>query len=173
MNTAPGARAWCYYRNLVHTVYREARHIGASGDPEARLIVDDPDLRKNVANIRRWRYVLKGLTVFTRIEHASSTTKTRKPYEEMIGLSIEQLAELFGRPGWTRTYGGQKWRSIALETIALGQALDDGDGETAEAVCDRVRIIRHNSGPLVPETDADQIKEKWPVLCDIRREAPE
>jgi hypothetical protein len=47
MSTKRWERAWCYYCNLVHSVYREARHIAASGQtsrhqmamPDARLQV--------------------------------------------------------------------------------------------------------------------------------------
>lgn len=38
----PQQRAWCYFRNLVHTVYREARHVGPPEDTEAKLHVTGP-----------------------------------------------------------------------------------------------------------------------------------
>ena len=33
------SREWCVLRNLVHTVYHEARHFGPSGDSEAKVTV--------------------------------------------------------------------------------------------------------------------------------------
>lgn len=79
----PSASAWCYYRNLVQTVYREARHIGAPGDHAAHLHVDDASLGRELANLNKWRQKLKGLDVFRTIQHATSTEQVRRPYEEM------------------------------------------------------------------------------------------
>jgi hypothetical protein len=56
-------RVWCYYRNLVHTVYREARHIGTPDDREVRCQVAErywPAARQ----CRRNRYTLKSSVLF-------------------------------------------------------------------------------------------------------------
>jgi acyl-CoA synthetase (AMP-forming)/AMP-acid ligase II len=59
-------RAWCFYRNLVHTCYREGRHLGKVGDRGARLEVDDPDLQRAMAQIAKWRRRLGGLSFCAR-----------------------------------------------------------------------------------------------------------
>ncbi len=163
---ATSERAWCYYRNLVQTVYRESRHLGGPGDAEAKLHVNEPSLAAVLANITKWRPVLKSTRLFEKIAHTTRTAAIRKPYEEVTGLRLEQLSDLFADPGWTRSYGGEKWERITQLTIDLGRAIDDGDAEQAEATCDRVSDIEHNTGPLVPRTRAQQNSEKWPVLCD-------
>jgi hypothetical protein len=33
--------AWCTFRNLLHAVYREARHVGPPGDPDAKLVLSE------------------------------------------------------------------------------------------------------------------------------------
>jgi hypothetical protein len=159
-------RAWCYYRNLVHTVYREIRHIGASGDPEARLRVDEESLGREIANIRKWRSRLKTTALFDKIANKRSTASIRAPYEEVTGLQLDQLAALFGRPGWDRYYGGEKWKRIVELTLQLGTAIDADDGRGANALCEEISTIEHNSGRLVPRRSDEHNREKWPVLCD-------
>jgi hypothetical protein len=159
-------RAWCYYRNLVQTVYREIRHVGAPTDPEARLRIEDASFGSVIGNIRKWRAALKGTTLFAKIVNKTSTTAIRRPYEEVTGLRLEQVSALFARPGWDGSYGGEKWRRIAELTIELGSAIDAIEGERASALCDAVYAIEHNTGPLVPRRAEQHNAEKWPLLCD-------
>jgi hypothetical protein len=166
----PSDRAWCYYRNLVQTVYREARHIGGGQDRDARLRVADPALGAAVANIRRFREALKSTRLFDKVRDATRTDGVTKPYEEATGLRLEEVAELFGRDGWYPTYGGPRWQRIASLAIELRDALEAGEGDRAEQICDTVRAIEHNSGPLVPRTRDQHNREKWPVLCDAVEE---
>ena len=160
------ARAWCYYRNLVQTVYREIRHVGGPDDEAARLVVDDDSFARSVGSIKSWRPKLKGTTIFDKVADKTSTVAVRKPYEEVTHFTLDQLCELFARSGWTSQYGGEKWRRITALAMELGDAIDADDNDRAIAICDQVYAIRHNSGPLVPHHREDHNREKWPVLCD-------
>ena len=163
---SPSDRAWCYYRNLVHTVYREIRHAGSPKDPEAKLRVDDSEFAASMGLIKSWRPSLKSTRIYEKIENKTTTAAVLKPYEEVTRLRLEDLAALFGRPGWSSMYGGERWREIVMAAIELGEALDAANGERAEALCDKVRSLEHNSGRLVPRRKGDHNKEKWPALCD-------
>lgn len=103
----------------MQTVYREARHVGSAHDRDAQLRLDDPALGAAVANIRRFREALKSTRIFDKVRHATTTAGVTKPYEEAIGLRLEEVAELFGREGWNPTYGGARWKRIASLTIDL------------------------------------------------------
>jgi hypothetical protein len=151
---------------LVHTVYREARHVGMPTDKEARLVVDDPDLTRQMALVRKWRQPLKGTTLFEKVRASSDTLAVRAPYEQTIELTLLDLSALFDRPGWRPGYGGAKWKRITELTLELGKALDADDTARATAVCEAVRSIEHNTGPLVPRSQASWNSEKWPCLCD-------
>lgn len=161
-----GELAWCYYRNLVHTCYREIRHVGTSTDPSAKLVIPDEEYPDAAARIRDSRQTLKGTSQFGRIRFAASTAEVQGPYEQITGLTFQQMSTLFDRDGWSRSYGGRRWKQIADLTARLGTALDDSDFAAARTICDEVRIVSHNSGRLVPRTDDEWNREKWPVLCD-------
>jgi hypothetical protein len=162
----PSDRAWCYYGNLVHTVYREIRHAGGPSDPHAKLRVPDNELAVAMASVQEWRDVLKSTWLFDRIRDEQSTTAIRRPYEEVTRMTIEEVRDLFGRSGWAGAYGGRMWREITSLAIRLGAALDRHDTREADQICEAVAVVQHNSGPLVPRTAADQNIEKWPRLCD-------
>jgi hypothetical protein len=164
----PGDRAWCYYRNLVHTVYREIRHAGGPSDPGAKLRVPDNEFAAAMVSVREWRDTLKGTWLFDRIRDEQTTTAIRRPYEEVTRMTIEEVRDLFGRPGWARAYGGERWRNITSLAIRLGEALDRDDTQEADQICEAVAAVEHNSGPLVPRTTGEQNVEKWPCLCDGR-----
>lgn len=159
-------RAWCYYCNLVHTVYREIRHAGVPTDSKAKLAVPDESYAAPMGQIQKQRATLKGTSLFDRIRSATSTARVRKPYEEVTGLTLEQVRALFSRDNWCRDYGGSKWARITDLTLRLGEALDAADTDATEAVYEEVRTVRHNFGPLVPTSDAEWNREKWPVRCD-------
>lgn len=161
-------RGWCYYRNLVHTCYREARHLGKPGDKDAKLSVDDPDLQQAMARIAKWRVALGAASIFDKVAASRSTPAIRKPWEDITSLDLAQLKELFARSGWTRSYGGEKWAAIVALTIRLGNVLDAGDDPAVEGLCDEIAGAEHNSGRLVPRNAAEQRTRptKWPQLCD-------
>lgn len=70
----------CYFRNLVHTVYREARHIGPVGDPEAKLKVVDGPYAQAAKKCRDARQLLKGVGLFKTTESAKTATEALRPY---------------------------------------------------------------------------------------------
>jgi hypothetical protein len=149
-------------------VFREARHLGTAGDAEAKLKVADPEMARAMGSIARWRQTLKTTYFFEQIAEAWSVAAIREPYERATLLAMDSLPALFDRAGWASNYGGPPWRQIAEMALALGNALDAGDGTFAEATCDEVATLRHNTDRLVPPTAGDQLREKWPRLCDGR-----
>lgn len=159
-------RAWCYYVNLVLTVYREIRHAGDPSDPDAKLRVPDKEFAAAMVNVRDWRDTLKGTWLFDRVRDEQTTTAIRRPYEEVTRMTIEEVRDLFGRPGWAGAYGGEKWRKVTSFAIRLGEALDRDDTQEADRICKEVADVEHNSGRLVPRTQAEQNVEKWPRLCE-------
>lgn len=167
MTAARDEQVLCFYRNLVHTCYREARHLGAPGQSQARLVVRDPELQAAMAKIRNWRDRLEDGSLFEKVVERTAPERIRQPWEEATGLTLDQLQELFARPGWSRSYGGPRWAAIVELTRRLGAALDAGNADAAAKICDEVAEVKHNSGRLVPRTPREQALRptKWPKLC--------
>lgn len=161
-------RVWCYYRNVVHAVYREARHIGGPGDYEAKCQVADRYLPA-AQKCRKNRLTLKSSVPFRKVT-GSKTDDVIGCYETLTGLNPEELVEIFRLPKWTPKYDGEKWAKITEVLLGLKQAIDDGELEAAVQICEKVRELRHNSGPLVPTSQEWKenrwVREKWPVLCE-------
>ncbi len=160
-------RAWCFYRNLVHTCYREARHLGKVGDKAAKLEVGNPDLQMAMAKIAKWRQQLEGRSIFDKVATKTSTTAIRQPWLDAVALDLRTLQKLFARPGWRDRCGGDRWASIVALTIRLGDALDSGNADAANRICDDIANVEHNTGRLVSRSVAEQQKlpTKWPQLC--------
>ena len=152
----------------MHTCYREARHLGATGDSDAKLEVDDPDLQRAMGGIRKWRDRLMDGSIFEKVASKTSTAAIRKPWEEVTALTLVQIRDLFARDGWAPSYGGRSWAHIVDLTMKLGDALDVGDKTSGSRLCDEIRTVEHNSGRLVPmSVDEQQARPgKWPQLCD-------
>jgi hypothetical protein len=163
-------RAWCYLRNLVHTVYREARHVGPTDDGDAKLNPVSPAFAVAAGRCSKNRALLKGTSLFKKTAAATSVDEVLRPYRDITGLELADLVKLFAQPGWARNYGGQKWAAIARATIELAEALNHGDLDAALRVCTRVREIEHNTRRLVPSPEewrsVSYLREKWPELCN-------
>lgn len=161
-------RGLCYYRNLVHTVYREARHIGAKGDPEARFNSWDPDLEPAIEAIVTSRSILDSLSIFRDINDEIVTSQIRAPYEQATLLTLPQLVNLFDQDGWRAGWGGLPWAAIGRLTIQLGDALDAQDDAAIDRLCNEAAVIEHNNGRLARSGgDVTAYKiVKWPVTCD-------
>lgn len=71
--------AWCVFRNLVHAVYREARHLGPPGDHTAKLVVSDGAFASAAARCRVSRAVLKTTQLYQRTANAPSTEAVLRP----------------------------------------------------------------------------------------------
>jgi len=164
-------RAWCYFRNLVHTVYREARHVGSAGDAAAKLhLSDDHPLVAAGRLCAKRRSLLKSTSIFKQTAEAKSVDDVLRPYRDAAELELTDLVVLFSEPGWTQGFGGLKWAAIARATAELADALNIGKLDAALKVCARVQEIEHNKGPLVPSMEkwrfTPYLREKWPELCD-------
>lgn len=161
--------AWCVFRNLVHTVYREARHIGPAGDTRAKLTVDAGKFVVAAERCASVRQRLKRRALFDELSDRDTTGDVLGGYEELTTVSVEDLVIVFDSPGWMRQYGGPRWAKIARLLIELRQAIDAGDMAAMQSVCAQTRVVEHNSGLLVPSPDLwEQEKyqrEKWPKLC--------
>lgn len=163
--------AWCVFRNLVHTTYREARHIGPEDDPEARLSLPKAhqftEAAKQCSTNRR---LLKGTSLFNKTATADSVDAVTGPYRNATGLDLNALVSLFRESNWARQYGGEKWAKISEATIDLENALRNEDMARATKMCAVVKEIKHNSGRLVPDRaeweSTPYLREKWPELCD-------
>lgn len=164
-------RAWCYFRNLVHTTYREARHVGPSWDHMAKLCLpDNHRLAEAAKHCSNNRALLKGTSLFKQTAAAKCVDEIVQPYRGATGLGLADLVSLFAEPGWAPSYGGEKWAAIAKATVELAEALTAGDLEAALKVCAVVQDIEHNSGRLVPSLEnwgsTPYLREKWPKLYD-------
>jgi hypothetical protein len=161
-------RAWCYFCNLTHAIYREIRHIGPPHDREAKCHV--PDQYSNAAKQCRYsRSALKSSVPFYEAV-AGDTDDVIRCYEKLTTLTLPDLVELFRCGGWRPSYGGPKWATIAEHLIRLKHEIDSGALEAALRTCEAVRNLHHNSGPLVPAVvewhSNSWLREKWPVMCD-------
>lgn len=163
-------RAWCYFRHLVHTVYREARHLGPPDDHQARLRVTEQRLLAVARRCARQRQRLEGTILFKQGASAKTVDEVLRLYHQETGLTLQELVLLFERSGWVPKYGGPKWATITRTTMELERALRAGDIDSALAVCSRVGELSHNSGKLVPDPRQWQsqpyLRRKWPQLCD-------
>ncbi len=161
-------RVWCYYRNLVHSVYREARHIGKPGDNEAKCQVKGKYLFE-AKKIHDNRHNLKSMVPFRKTTELQ-TDKVIMCYQELTGLQPEDLVKIFRYMNWKPGYGGEKWANITEVLIRLKQEIDCSNIETALQICEEVRHLRHISGPLVPSLqeweNSSWVQEKWPIICD-------
>jgi hypothetical protein len=162
--------AWCYFRNLVHTVYREARHVGPSGDRAAKLCLDnDHPLAVAASRCSKKRSLLKGVSLFKQTAAAKSVDGVLGPYRDTTALELADLVSLFAEPRWASGYGGSKWAAIGRATAELAEALDLGKLDAALRVCALVQRIEHNTRRLVPSLEewrsTPYLREKWPELC--------
>jgi len=110
------SREWCVFRNLVHAVYREARHLGPLGDYQARVTVSKGSLLTCANRCRQERLDLKSAKLYRLTEKATNTNEVLGPYQEKTGLTLDDLILLFKLPNWRQSYGGPKWVTIA-ETL--------------------------------------------------------
>jgi hypothetical protein len=166
----PQQRAWCYFRNVVHTAYREARHLGPPEDSEAKLRVTDSVFASAARLCSKNRKLLKGTSLFNETASALSVDDVLQRYRNATALALEDLETLFSRPGWTRGYGGPKWAVIARAAITLAQAVKTGDPDPALLACRLIQGIEHNTRKLVPTAEewrsTPYLREKWPELCN-------
>lgn len=163
-------RAWCYFRNLVHTVYREARHVGPAGDSGAKLrLANNHALAAAGSRCSKNRALLKGTSLFKQTAAANSVDDVLRPYRDMTALELADLVLLFAEPGWATGYGGSKWADIGRATAELAEALKMDKLDAALRVCALVQGIEHNSRRLVPSLEewrsTPYLREKWPELC--------
>ena len=99
-------RTWCIFRNLVHAVYREARHLGPHDDTEARIKVGAGRFLGAARLCRKHRSELKPRLLHELTEQAGKPAEALRPYQDRTGLSIEDLIEVFSLPGWRPKFGG-------------------------------------------------------------------
>ena len=159
---------WCYFRNLVHTVYREIRHVGPREDKGANLCVTDSAFVAAVRQCAANRSLLKGTKLFEMTAGLTAVDDVLKPYNKTTGLRLSDLISLFEMPGWKKNYGGPRWAQISRMAQELEAALRDSDIQEALAICERIHQLRHNTGRVVPLPSEyhGYIREKWPQLCD-------
>lgn len=164
------SNSWCVFRNLVHAVYREARHLGPNGDSGARVTVSTGPLLPAAQQCKINRAELKSARIYKLTQHANTVSEVLRPYRERTGLDIDDVISVFRLPNWTRTYGGPKWAQIAETLRDLKAALEDGDPERAAEISARVSTLYHNSGTLIPSRSEwernNYLREKWPELCE-------
>jgi hypothetical protein len=164
------SRPWCVLRNLVHAVYREARHLGPAGDVEARVTVSVGPWVVAAKKCRSERAKLKSRDLYELTADARSVADVLRPYKESTCLSLDDLINVFSLPDWKPGYGGRKWKEIGETLRDLISALEVEDIARAHEITGKVLLLRHNSGRLVPsrrEWEKEKyLREKWPQLCD-------
>ena len=151
-------RALCYFRNLVYTTYREARHLGTFGR-HADYVAEEPHCK--LAKQREKDGFFRSL--HNEVLGEVDVERVVKPFREATGLSLHDLPIIFGSEAkWHGSYGGSRWQCIAERTVHLRNAIAKEDWRLANELCDEVRTLRHNSGALVDPSKP----YKWPVDCD-------
>jgi hypothetical protein len=165
-----GTKPWCIFRNLVHAVYREARHLGPIGDREARVTVSTGPLLSAAQRCKVNRSELKSARLHEMTLHATSVSAVLQAYRERTGLDIDGVISVFRLPNWAHKYGGPKWAQIAEALKDLAAALEQRDFERAAAMSATVSTLNHNSGKLIPSRyeweHNHYLREKWPELCE-------
>src|ERR1700686_4023237 len=129
-----GSRPWCILRNLVHTVYREARHLGPAGDAQARVIVSAGPFLVAAKRCCSERANLKSRRLYNLTGNARSIADVLKPYETKTCLSVDDLISIFSLPNWRQGYGGPKWATIAKALKELISALEVEDIVSANQI---------------------------------------
>lgn len=164
------SQAWCIFRNIVHAVYREIRHIGSDDDSKARFKIHDADFLRAARKCSHERSTLQTTQLFEQAQQANTVDGILQYYIDVTGLQLADLVILYERPGWTPKYGGKPWSVIAGAAQELANALRTNDQESVEFVCARILTLHHNNGPLVPTKEVGQAEsyqqQKWPKLCD-------
>ena len=159
---------WCYFRNALHSAYREICHIGQPQDPHARALAP-PSYSKQANKCRANRHRLKSSVPFRSVSR-HSTTGYIEAYKALTDLTPEDLSFLFRNASWQDKYGGEKWATITDTIIELGRAIDARNLPACPSLCSRLKGLQHNSGPLVPTRDKWEQdpwqREKWPELCE-------
>jgi hypothetical protein len=162
--------SWCVFRNLVQATYREARHLGPTGDPDAKVTVDGGPLLASAVRCRNARAKLKSTDLHKLTSKANTTGEVLKPYQQETGLALDDLISVFRLTNWRTSFGGAKWAAIAVKLKDLVFALDAKDIACASRISDSVSLLHHNNGPLIPgrlEWERHSyLREKWPELCN-------
>jgi hypothetical protein len=163
-NSERRERVWRYYRNLVHAVYREARHVGPPGDADARVIVS-ATYQSAAHKCRINRSRLKSSVPFREVK-TPTTDAVISAYQALTDLAPADLVVVFNLPGWRRSFGGKKWAAITQVLIRLKQEIDQAALDAACETCEDILNLQHNSGPLVPTLkewrEIPYLREKWP-----------
>jgi hypothetical protein len=159
---------WCYFRNALHSAYREIRHLGLPGDPGAKGH-PPPSYHKQAQKCRANRERLKSTVAFRSVS-SPSTADYIQAYEDLTDLNPRDLCLLFEKAKWERGYGGERWAVITDTVIQLAHAIDADDLAACQPLLRVLRDLHHNSGPLVPTRRKWKAfrwqQEKWPELCD-------
>jgi hypothetical protein len=171
LNTATWGQIWCYYRNLVHTTYREIRHIGAESDNYAKCHISSKYLEA-AGKCRNNRDLLKSTIPFRKVT-GTRTDEVIDCYRSLTGLALNDLVDIFRTQKWASGYGGEKWAAIAEVAIQLKSEIDRQSLEGARTIVERVNDLHHNTRSLVPNAEEWKrdrwLQEKWPVLCGLER----
>lgn len=177
MRRIPTETHWCYFRNSLHAIYREIRHITPYRDRKAAFN-PGPEFSNQAIKCRvNWDTLESGDAYRDAVNQARSKGQERctdpyvDHYQKLTGLTPEQVRDLFGRLGWSQRCGGERWAKIANTVIELRAALDSSNVEDAERACKALKGLEHNSGPLVPPVeewrpDDSWQRKKWPELCE-------
>jgi len=92
--------------------------------------------------------------LYHKTKHENDPKKILKEYEQISGLSLEDIYNAFSNGYWENSrgeysFGGPKWAAIAKANIKLCDAITKEDGETAQAVTNELELLPHNNGLLV------------------------
>lgn len=97
-------RALCYFRNLVYTTFREARHLGTKGWHAA--FTEQAVRCREAARLEKDRKLFK--TLYQRIRNENDLARIVAPFAEATGLNLADLPAIFGpQAKWEHTYGGK------------------------------------------------------------------
>jgi ribosomal protein S14 len=140
---------WVTFIDSLALVYHEARNVrhlvkeGHLPEPPYRALINLP-----VNRFAAWRELQP-----LRIE-ARDTRSGPGPdavFRRRFGLSLVDLREMYGNPGWKDSkckLGGNAWAAITEHVIGLRDALAAGDMCRAFAVAIEGRSMDHNTGPV-------------------------
>jgi hypothetical protein len=156
-------QALCYFRFFVYREYREIRYLG---NPRVGLYDKFSHRYRELQELTR--------ESFARLWYGTASerdpARIKQPFEELTGLTLQQLEEAFRKGEWqplkavVKVFGGPYHAEIVVHTLRLGDAI--AAGRWADLVPQELAVlrdIRHNC-PRPARNDYRSLQEDLAVL---------
>ena len=151
-------QALCYFRFFVYREYREMRFLG---NPRIGVYDKFSNRYGELLGLPRGSFA----RLWHEIASEREPARIRQPFEDLTGLTLQEVEEAFRRGVWqpaesrVKTLGGPYHADIALHTLRLGDAI--AAGRWADLVPQELAVlrdIRHNC-PRPARSDYKSLRE--------------